>query len=436
LGLDASIIYVDVEQYDLAAGCSAAVRAYISGWTQQIHTSARFAGVYGNTVNAATDWVAAQPLPDQVWLSRGDNTVTVWNLDHGLTNGLTDAPWPSHQRSHQYQINKPQVWGGLTETVDSDIEDGVIAAGNGHKSYSFTPFQLLYSPQANGCFGCFYFNGINNGINGPANGGVQLGKIVGFYSHYDGPGYTWHGLIYYQGAFSTFDFPGSGSQSGLLGINNLGDMIGFYQTLDSHQNVLQHMYISKGGGTPVATDYPGAVQTYAGTINDAGWISGEYVLPDTTTHFFLYKSNQGRWISYDEPPTDAAEGINGLGVIAGYGNQDPTCGWGKVALTDDAEDGQPGLTSYITTFPVPAGHTCTYFSGINNNGQMTGSNADITNGIKYPIIFHYNKGFTDYSNSSIGWSEGAYINDDSQIVGESLNNANGNVYGLVLVPPR
>jgi hypothetical protein len=390
--------------------------------------------VYGNTVNAGTDWVAAQPLPDQVWLSRADNTVTVWNLDHGLQNGLTDGPWPSHQRSHQYQIDTAQMWGGLTATVDSDIEDGIVLAGKGQKSYSFTPFQFLYLPQANGCFGCFYFNGISNGINDTTRGGPQLGKIVGYYSHYDGPGYTWHGLIYYQGVFSTFDYPGAGSQSGLFSINNLGDMIGFYQTLDSQQNVTQHMYISKRGGTPVATDYPGAVQTFGGTINDAGWISGSYVLPDRTYHYFLYKSSQGQWISYDEAPPDSISGMNGVGVLAGYGSQDPTCGWGKEALLDDSENGQPGMASHITRFPVPAGHTCTSFFGINNNGQMTGSNGDIRSGTLYPIVFHYNNGFTDYSDSSIGWSQGASINDESQIVGESLNNANGNVYGLVLAP--
>ena len=64
------------------------------------------------------------------------------------------------------------------------------------------------------------------------------------------------------------------------------------------------------------------------------------------------------------------------------------------------------------------------------------SNVDIRNGFEYPIVFHYNNGFVDYSNSGIGSSYGAYINDDTQIVAESLNNANGNWYGLVLVPPR
>jgi photosystem II stability/assembly factor-like uncharacterized protein len=172
LGLDGTIVYVDIEQY-ASSYCGAAVQAFVSGWDQEIANIGFAEGVYGSPINAATDWIKAQPPPDEVWVAATSYGATVWGF---AAFGLNDSPnWANYQRIHQYQGNVNQTWGGVggSNLIDVDIEDGLIAAGNGVKSYTFTAFSIDYPGVP--AWGYTYFSGINNGINNSTTSGLTLG---------------------------------------------------------------------------------------------------------------------------------------------------------------------------------------------------------------------------------------------------------------------
>jgi hypothetical protein len=77
LGLAGSIIYIDIEKYDLknVSWCEAAVQAFVSGWVSELHALGGAAGVYGSPFDAAADFELANPLPDDVWIARYDDGI-------------------------------------------------------------------------------------------------------------------------------------------------------------------------------------------------------------------------------------------------------------------------------------------------------------------------------------------------------------------------
>jgi hypothetical protein len=136
LGLNPqTIIYYDLEHYNTDASCSAAVKAFLGGWTQRLHELGNIAGVYGSPINAAGDWVAASPVPDAVWLAKWDDRVTVWGL-----NPLSDTLWSNNQRLHQYHGGHDETYGGITFNIDNDISGGPVAgSGSSPCNYSISP---------------------------------------------------------------------------------------------------------------------------------------------------------------------------------------------------------------------------------------------------------------------------------------------------------
>lgn len=137
LGLtQGTIIYYDLEHYNTDASCSAAVRAFVNGWVQRMHARGNVAGVYGSPINAAADWVVANP-PDAVWLAKWDDRVTVWGL-----SPVSDSLWFNHQRIHQYHGGHDETYGGITFNIDNNIADGPVAGTTGGgESPNLTPYQ-------------------------------------------------------------------------------------------------------------------------------------------------------------------------------------------------------------------------------------------------------------------------------------------------------
>jgi hypothetical protein len=86
-----------------------------------------------------------------VWLTHildNHDTVTVWDIESSNYN-LPDALWSNQQRIVQYAAVPPcctETWGGVTDTIDKDIEDGSIVAGNGVKAYGFTQEAIFQAP--------------------------------------------------------------------------------------------------------------------------------------------------------------------------------------------------------------------------------------------------------------------------------------------------
>lgn len=101
------------------------------------------------------------------------------------------------------------------------------------------------------------------------------GTIVGLWTDMMA-GHT-HGYVVQDGAFQSYDVPGSKSTS-IWDINPAGDFVGAY--IDS---LGQHGFVQPANGSaPGSIDYPGAIATAAFGINPEGVIVGQYT--DTAKH--------------------------------------------------------------------------------------------------------------------------------------------------------
>ncbi|MBA3915627.1 MAG: hypothetical protein H0X25_17575 [Acidobacteriales bacterium] len=78
-----------------------------------------------------------------------------------------------------------------------------------------------------------------------------------------------------QGTYTQIDYPG-GTCTAIFGINNSGDVVGYYAANSAYHGFL----LSKGSYTTI--DYPGAPDTYLLGINDQGQVVGEAVNPERT----------------------------------------------------------------------------------------------------------------------------------------------------------
>ncbi|MEO5625171.1 MAG: glycoside hydrolase domain-containing protein, partial [Dokdonella sp.] len=115
----ATVIYYDMEGYSPS---SAAVSAFVDGWTARLHELGSTSGVYGGASNANTDWAAIANPPDAVWIASWDGQARVTPI-----SGLSNSNWANQQRIHQYQGGHDETWGGVTFNIDSNYEDGPVA---------------------------------------------------------------------------------------------------------------------------------------------------------------------------------------------------------------------------------------------------------------------------------------------------------------------
>ncbi|WP_436003823.1 glycoside hydrolase domain-containing protein [Knoellia sp. LjRoot47] len=130
LGLLAgSGLFADVEHYDRAfAGCTAAVRTYVSEWTRALHRSGYVAGVYVHQDSGLRDLAASYTSttlarPDAVWMARFDNVASVTGWP---TAGNT--LWAEWQRAKQYRGSHDETYGGVTINIDNDVIRGPVAS--------------------------------------------------------------------------------------------------------------------------------------------------------------------------------------------------------------------------------------------------------------------------------------------------------------------
>ncbi len=122
-----TIIYYDMEAYaSHVPACDDPVRAFISGWTEELHANGNLAGVYGNA-HALTGFAAGANVPDAVWPARWlhtdyDPAVTVWDVPN-----LAPTLWAEHQRIWQYAGGHWEEYGGVRLNIDCDVIDGIVA---------------------------------------------------------------------------------------------------------------------------------------------------------------------------------------------------------------------------------------------------------------------------------------------------------------------
>jgi Domain of unknown function (DUF1906) len=117
------VIY-DLEPY--SAGCSAAVQAFVEGWSQGLHRAGRLAGVYGDEASAMTDVSArlgdtSYTEPDDVWIVTNNGQASTSNLGEPPTGA-----WTGH-RVNQFNLDLDRTYGGLTIDIDeSAVNDAVL----------------------------------------------------------------------------------------------------------------------------------------------------------------------------------------------------------------------------------------------------------------------------------------------------------------------
>jgi len=269
--------------------------------------------------------------------------------------------------------------------------DATIVPSSGTKSYTLTTLTPLNSPNG----GYFYLNGIANGVNDGTS--MHMGNVIGSYfvddaltgfieSFYPNPSVTIlpNSPEVYQWVTPT-------------GINNLGQVVGYYQQdFDPNApnipnyggNKFSGFLYNKGAASLITLPAPSdAYVTLAYSINDAGWIAGVYFDTNFTSHCLLYKPPYNAPISFDFiggiancsdlsafkgifDPGYYTLSINGLGQIAG--TVETTGGSSGVAFVDDIEGDEPGASNAATVV-IPAAANSFYFvTGLNNNGLVAG----------------------------------------------------------------
>ena len=186
--------------------------------------------------------------------------------------------------------------GGVLTTIDvPDAEETVAGSINNHGHIAG------YYRDANKKWHGFVLrNGTFTTIDYPGAKYTQVwrmndsGQIAGRYAERDG---TFHLYRLSGGQFESFDFPGAvetapGAYSHLGGLNNHGDIVSAYasgspfQSL-SNPNTYGNVHgLLLSAGTFTSIDPPGALQTIAIGINDAGQIVGVFS-NDSGIHGFL-----------------------------------------------------------------------------------------------------------------------------------------------------
>lgn len=135
-------------------------------------------------------------------------------------------------------------------------------------------------------------------------------QIVGSYE-VGSPGIgSVHGILY-PGAF--LDYPGA-TNTGASGINNAGQIVGSY----TDNSGVRHGFLLTGYTMYSAVDYPGAIATTASGINNMGEIVGTYEDSNQRYHGFLF--NGSTYTSFDYPASGVqtfVNGINDKGQIVG-----------------------------------------------------------------------------------------------------------------------
>jgi probable HAF family extracellular repeat protein len=142
-----------------------------------------------------------------------------------------------------------------------------------------------------------------------ANGINDNGQIVGQYTDAGG---TDHGFLFSSGAFTPIDVPGAQATSA-NDINNAGLIVGFFTDAEGNNR----SYLRNLDGGFIFIDAPGATDTFVeGGINNLGDIVGDFDSP-TGTHGFLLSG--GIFTIIDVPGAKAsfAIGINDRDEIVG-----------------------------------------------------------------------------------------------------------------------
>lgn len=120
-------IYDDMEGYGTGAPNTAAVLAFLGGWSSGLHAAGYLSGVYSSDssgiANLAHKYHTKYVEPNDIWIAD-------WNGERNAHDPyVPNGDWSHHQRLHQYSGNVNQTYGGVNLTVDGDFLNGATAGG-------------------------------------------------------------------------------------------------------------------------------------------------------------------------------------------------------------------------------------------------------------------------------------------------------------------
>ena len=178
------------------------------------------------------------------------------------------------------------------------------------------------------------------------------------------PAGTVHGFMWHRGEFTTIDVPGA-ALTQPLGVNNEGDIVGAYiEAVDDPDPYayydagrLRGFIMRKGRFTPI--DFPGGEGTKVSGINDRGDMVGYYDTEDRRRGFLLRK---GRFTPIDPPGSlfTLPSGIDNRGRVVG-GFLDPNGINGRGFLWKQGR---------YTTIIAPGVRTDSIAVDINDRGEI------------------------------------------------------------------
>jgi probable HAF family extracellular repeat protein len=177
------------------------------------------------------------------------------------------------------------------------------------------------------------------------------------------------GYLLQRGRYTRFDAPGAGLVTGPSGINNRGQVVGYYVEADADGTY--HAFRRNARGRITEITIPGAAAAVASKINDRGQIVGRYYQttpfegPDARFRGFLLDGR--RLIRIDKPGAvqTQALGINNRGQIVGFSTSDPALTGARGFLL------ARGANGAFTPIDVP-GAPRSAATGLNDTGAIVG----------------------------------------------------------------
>lgn len=347
LGVGSSI-FLDIESYATNdPGCSAAVVAFVSAWTQEVHRQGYVSGVYGaagsmmrDMVNALRSGDAGFVPPDQIWVAHWNQLQTT--RDTYSPQYFPDVYWAHHQRMRQYAGDHQETWGGVTLNIDSNWAD-LDLPGN--------PVRTDYGPNATGPGGPgFVFTGSMSYWRGAPGSGL---REKAYWTRPTSSGVEANG--------ATWELPvAAGTHR--IDVN-----------VPSTSNAATGRYTISAGGSPIVRTLDQAAGSgwrSLGTITvaSAGKVSVHLGDNGTTNTSRTVWADAVRLVAVNAAPT-VPSAPTGVAATAGDGRA-------TVSWSPPATQGSP-VTSYTVT-AAPGGATVTV-PAAETTATMTG----LTNGTAY-----------------------------------------------------
>lgn len=217
-----------------------------------------------------------------------------------------------------------------------------------------------------------------------------------------------------DGTITAFDPPGDASGATLGGLNDAGEVVGYYYGYYGNSNLTEVGFLRDASGNFTNIVPSGSTYTTADGINNNGEIAGTWVDSSDGVHGFVYQA--GTYTSFNVPGATSIYGvlINNNGEVAGYYYDSNNYSHGFVR--------DPSGT--VTTIDAPAGYTDLLIFGLNDNGQVTGwygvgSGSSFVN---YGFIWQAGS-FTTFDGSpTLALTFPQSINLAGTVVGYSCNN--------------